>query len=399
MSAPASRTSVLMVTRFAPPDYSGAGLQALRLASRLQESGTDVTILAGTSRSRWPRRETVGGVKVHRVPALGGPRRRRACMSAGLALHLLAHPRRYPVVHLHGSIYLLAALRALKRVMKFALVYKPTMVGKDDASAVAARYGGSTLAAVDRWICIVDAIADNAVGAGVTEDRLLRISNGVDMRRFRPLDPRQRTSVRRELGVSEDERLWITVGALVPRKRPDLLIKSLALAGLPADRLLIVGPAEYDQDAGAVSARDNAYHAELERLIRERSLGARVTLVGGRDDVARLMGAADGFLFASEQEGMPNAVLEALAAGLPVLSVPMAASKDLTLMSEGRVRLAAADADVFARAMASFDLGPGSVPLGLRRHELGEVAARYTMLYAALAGSRSIRDSWAWSWR
>jgi len=313
-------------------------------------------------------------------------------MSIGLAFHLLKNRRRYRVAHLHGTAYLLVTLRALKRILRFAVVYKPTSIGRDDAPKVGDKYGRRTLGAVDRWICIADAIATSALETGVSQGRIARMSNGVDMRRFRPLEGTARAAVRRDLAVGDDVQLWITVGPIVPGKRFDLLIEAWAL--LPGGRdLIVVGPTEYESDMGVVRDSDNSLRLALDGLVAARGLGGRVRFLGARADVERLLGAADAFVFASEREGMPNAVLEALSVGLPVVSTRIGAAENLSRVADGRITFSEATPEALAGAVLSLSTGPGRVPDRLvKEHDLATLAGRYGTLYAQLRSERLGRD-------
>jgi glycosyltransferase involved in cell wall biosynthesis len=310
---------------------------------------------------------------------------RRLALSLGLALHLVAHPRRYGVVHLHGTPYLLVVLRLLKSLLGFSLVYKPTSVGKDDAPIILDRYGRRILDAVDRWIAIADPIAESALEKGVDAVRIVHLSNGVDLKRFRPLEELARAAVREELAIHRDHRLWITVGPIVRGKRLDLLIETWSRLAVDDEILIVVGPTEYEGGSGAVRHAQNGYRTELDRLLVTRGLAERVRFLGARKDVERLLGAADAFVFASAQEGMPNAVLEALAAGLPVVATPIGAAANLRRVGDGRITFAEPTPEALADAVRSLATRPGLVPNGLvQTHDLAGVARRYRQLYTQL---------------
>ncbi|GAA2168137.1 glycosyltransferase [Humibacillus xanthopallidus] len=123
-----------------------------------------------------------------------------------------------------------------------------------------------------------------------------------------PVDPWERERVRAELGVSEDEVLSLTVANLRKNKDyPNLLRAArIALDAEPRLRFAAVGQ-------GPLADAVSALHAEL-------GLGDRFALVGFRRDVRSLMAAADVFTLASAHEGLPVAVMEAFAAGLPVVA-------------------------------------------------------------------------------
>lgn len=123
-----------------------------------------------------------------------------------------------------------------------------------------------------------------------------------------PHDPATRARVRAELGVADDEVLSLTVANLRKNKDyPNLLRAArLAVDAEPRLRFAAVGQ-------GPLEAEVKALHAEL-------GLGDRFLLLGFRRDVHDLMAAADVFTLGSAHEGLPVAIMEAFAAGLPVVA-------------------------------------------------------------------------------
>ena len=120
------------------------------------------------------------------------------------------------------------------------------------------------------------------------------------------LAPEERIATREELGLTPSSRLVAGVGHMCPRKGFDLLIDSFAAADVPGSELLIVGSGPME---GALRARA----ASL-------GLSDRVHWAGFRDDVPRILGACDLFVLCSRNEGMANAMLEAMASGTPIVA-------------------------------------------------------------------------------
>ncbi|MDZ7620561.1 MAG: glycosyltransferase, partial [Patescibacteria group bacterium] len=166
-------------------------------------------------------------------------------------------------------------------------------------------------------IISVDAsMARVACELGAAPDRVSIIPNGVDLARFQLAD---RYEARRRLGLPLAGRLLVTVAHLGVRKGHREALA--ALAQLPEDvRLLIVGGGFQAGDAG-----------RLRRLAGRLGVGHRLLLAGVQpaDRVAEYYAAADVGLLASYREGCPNAVLESLACGRPVVATPVGAVPDL----------------------------------------------------------------------
>jgi glycosyltransferase involved in cell wall biosynthesis len=364
-----------MVSRLAPPDYSGAGTQAARLSRELATLGIQVRMLATTSH-RWrpAKGELPGGIPIARWPAPNQPSRiQKAMFLGGLAAHLLAHPRRYDVVHVHGAIYVLRLLRALKPLLGFRVIYKATMCGMDDARSVARWGGHKVVDSVDRWACIATPIADATRSVGVPDSRIAPISNAVDITRFRPLPPDERRAMRESLGVADGRRLIVTVGAVIARKRQRLLVQALGRMPEPRPLLIVAGPLHYDE----------AYVAALRSDVETLGLQDAVRILGPRDDIPGLLAAGDTFAFASHHEGSPNAVLEALAVGLPVVSTTFESIVDVERLAPERVAVVAEDPDAVALALADAP-SPGTVPPGMTDLSLETIALRYQRVYLEL---------------
>ena len=118
------------------------------------------------------------------------------------------------------------------------------------------------------------------------------------------------SGVRREFGIPEDAPLYVHVGRMTEAKNHLRLLSIFAdvLKRRPAARLLLVGRG------------GNRVQREVRNRIAALGLADRVFLAGQRADVPRLLEAADAMIFPSLWEGLPGAVLEACAAGTPVLA-------------------------------------------------------------------------------
>lgn len=133
----------------------------------------------------------------------------------------------------------------------------------------------------------------------LTGANIARLDNPVDRSRLRGAAVSTVPSPR-------SGRVLISVGRLTPQKAIDELLRAFATARDPQDRLEILGEGPERQ--------------RLEALVRELGLRSQVTLHGTRSDHWGLVAGADALILASHEEGMPNAVLEALALGTPVLA-------------------------------------------------------------------------------
>jgi glycosyltransferase involved in cell wall biosynthesis len=125
-----------------------------------------------------------------------------------------------------------------------------------------------------------------------------------------PLTTGQRTEIRHELAIADDNLLCVAVGRMVAQKRPLLFLETAAAihAEIPEARFLWIG--------------DGDLAPQWDAWVEARGLGACVRRLPWRNDVPRLLAGADLFIHVAEFEGLAFAILEALAAGLPCAITP-----------------------------------------------------------------------------
>lgn len=156
-------------------------------------------------------------------------------------------------------------------------------------------------------IAVSGEVARSIEKAGATRVPVTVVRNGVSAARFAPTMQR-RASARREFGIAEDAVVVGTVCVFRTQKRLDHWLEAArALASRQENvRFLLVG--------------DGPLRADVEALVERFGLGSKVLRPGLRDDVERCLAAMDVFFSSSEFEGLPVALLEAMAAELPIVS-------------------------------------------------------------------------------
>ena len=139
---------------------------------------------------------------------------------------------------------------------------------------------------------------------------------GVDVRAIQS-DREERSVLRKELGIGEDAFVLYSIGELIPRKNHRFIINSLKNSFLSDPKLHYV-----------IAGSGKLSEALADELKRE-GLDGQVHLLGFRKDARKLMYGMDVFVFPSYQEGLPVAVMEAMAAGLPVIATGIRGNRDL----------------------------------------------------------------------
>lgn len=199
---------------------------------------------------------------------------------------------------------------------------------------------------------------------GVADEKLHVIYNGIDLEHYHPrLAAEHRATVRQHYAIPETAPLFLYVGSGFERKGVGPLLAALALAKNKHVHLLIVGADKHLE----------RYRSQAEKL----ALGGRVVFTGGLDDVRPCYGAADAFVLPTLYEPLSNAVLEALACGLPsIVSDHCGAAELITPGVSGQV----CDAlDVPALANYLDALAQPGVAAGMRE------AARKAVAHLGLA--------------
>jgi glycosyltransferase involved in cell wall biosynthesis len=172
------------------------------------------------------------------------------------------------------------------------------------------------------------------------------IYNPVDLELFRPLPEHERAAARAGLGLEPETFALGVVGQITPWKGQDMGVRALAelVERHPRLRLLIVGEAKFLSESTRFDNR--AYLERLHELARGERLAGRVDFLGERSDVPSIMSALDALLVPSHDEPFGRVVVEAMAAGTPV--VASAAAGPAEIIEPGVTGLLAAADDVAA---------------------------------------------------
>ena len=172
------------------------------------------------------------------------------------------------------------------------------------------------LATLNTAICRAAAECYRRIGAA---RRPRMVPNGIDTSHFRPDDDRRR-AVRDALGLGA-EFVWLASGRLVEQKDCATLLEAFHRLHDSASVLLIAG--------------EGALRASLQAQAEQLGIAGRVRFLGFCADLAGLMNAADGYAMSSRWEGLPLALLEAAASGLPIVATDAGGNGELVSDKEG----------------------------------------------------------------
>jgi UDP-glucose:(heptosyl)LPS alpha-1,3-glucosyltransferase len=219
---------------------------------------------------------------------------------------------------------------------------------------------------------------------GLRLEKLPVIYNAVDSDVFSPELKQHRAAVRQKLGVPDTATVFLLVGSGYARKGVATAIQ--ALTRLPGDTYLFV------------VGRDKSARP-YKRLARHLGIARRVLLLGAQDDPRPFYGAADAFVLPTLYDPCPNAALEAMACGLPVVTSTKCGVAELVTENDAGLVCAARDVDALARHMMTLTDAEARRLLGARAREAvlpltpASMTLQLVLLYRDLiAAAVAVRD-------
>lgn len=286
-------------------ELAGMEYGVVKLTNRLDPSlfSTSICCLRyQTSETRALLSPGIEVTELHRKPGLD----RRVI----LRLASLLRSRHIQIVHSHNwSTFLYSVIGA-------TLARTPVLIhGEHGREAQVTRRRQLLLSRllskrVDHVTTVSAELARELVQAwGIVPYKVTAVPNGVDLERFGPLQ--DDGGLRVELGLTAENRIILNVGRLRPVKDPKTLMRAFARTYLefPEARMLLVG-----------SDHGSGMRTELEKLATDLGVKSAVRFLGVRHDIPRLLSLSDVYVNSSVFEGMSNTILEAMAAGKPVVA-------------------------------------------------------------------------------
>jgi len=335
----------------------GAGTHALRGARTLDPRGYQVTVITGSG-GRLVDEADAAGLEVLVEPSLRAPIALRDDLRALGKLDALLRDRHFDVVHTHcakaGAVGRLAARRAgVPRIVHtyhgFPFHEFQSAARQRAYIAIERRLGRFT----DLALCVGSGVAVEAVRRRLLEPQRIRTIGVVipEAERSAPCLPhpapggwaegspaaRARRRARLALGLPPEAVVIGAVGRLTYQKAPEDFLAALRSLARPGVIGVWIGGGEL---AGRVAD------------LAVGRAGPRVMLAGERADVPGLLPAFDVFALPSRYEGLPTAVVEAMACGIPVVATAVNAVGDVVVPGETGLLVPPGRPDLMATAVA-----------------------------------------------
>lgn len=330
----------------APGATGGLERVVLGLTTALHGRGHDVAVLASIGGHEGPHpfveALSAAGIEVHTLQA---PGRAYRAELAGMTDLIDAYAP--DVVHSHGFRSDVLGLVAARRSDRPIVSTVHGLTGGNWKVRLYERIQQIALRRFDGVVAVSDVLARAFERSGFRKDRIHTIRNAL----VEPREPLPRREARAALGLPADARIVGWVGRFGAEKGPDLFIEALAALG---------------PDVLGVMIGDGPERAPTAALAKSRGADDRLRLTGAIDGADRYLLAFDALTLSSRTEGTPMILLEAMAAGVPVVTTAVGGVPDVVGPGEAML-VAPGDAGALADAIRAVLDAPAEAEARARR--------------------------------
>lgn len=314
---------ILMVTEIYLPIWGGAENQLRQLIPYLVERECSVSIVTRRWHEDWAKKDQVDGVNVVRLGVPGRSKIATLIFVMSLLKYLLIEGRKVDILHSHGAVNMGALCSIMARIIGKKNIVKIASAGKISpfTTTISGQLVLWMFKKADIVIAMTDEIKEELASINCKRDKIIQITNGVDAERFKPASPEEKVQWRKMSGLRPESRIVLFSSRLVFGKGIDLLLEAWRTIAdeFPDTYLLIVGSGEDQQDS---------IEQEMKSAVEKEGI-PHVIFLGATTTPEKLLRIADIFVFPSRKEGFPNALMEALATGLPVVASNIGGVKPL----------------------------------------------------------------------
>lgn len=321
-----SKNGICMVVGAFYPELSGGALQCFNLIQVLKEEFDFYVIATYKISSKMPKarglfsENDIDGISVFRIFARPGRMISELISLAALIAIFFRIQAKVAVFHLHGYTRKSVLIAALAKLFGKKVIIKCTSFGIDDPLSIVKRRGiaARLYAGADGYIVTSPAQAAGYRTTDLAAGKFFFIPNGVDIDRFCVPSSDHKTELRQAMSIPSDAIVLLSVGFFSKDKRMDIIVKALEQIG-PEKRkdlfLIFVG----SRDCGELEV-DRSIVETVDAVLKKLGLMPRTLFIEATGRIEDCYKAADVFIFPSRREGLPNALLEAMACGLACIA-------------------------------------------------------------------------------
>lgn len=303
-----------MVTERYIPIWGGAENQLRQLIPHLTDLGCTIRVVTRRWHRTMPTTERIDDTEVCRLGIPGTGIFATGVFVFALLFYIVRHRSWIDILHSHGAVNMGALCRSCAFLLRKKNVAKVASAGRIPRlnNKILGRMLLYFFKQSDAIISMTDEIDGELEAIGTDHRKVKRVVNGVDGNRFYSFNARDRGKVRARLGIAGDSPVVLFSSRLVADKGLRVLLDAWPLIiEKNGNAWLVV--------LGSGALQKNSIEEEVKRRVELENL-SNIKFTGETSQPEKFLGMADIFVFPSRREGFPNALMEALVAGLPVVA-------------------------------------------------------------------------------
>jgi len=396
-----NRIGICMVVGAYYPEITGSALQCFNLVESLKDD-FDFYVIATykiSSKIRHTKQifteEILDKTKVFRINLYPGKIISEILSLLAFFIIFFKIKNKVHIFHMIGYTRKSYLITLLAKIFRKKTIVKTTSFGIDDPLSIKKRsFFHSTLySLVDTYIVTSPAQQESFRMARLPEDKILMIPNGVNLNRFNTPSVQEKSALRQQMGIPDSTDVILSVSFFSQDKGLDIFAESLLL--LPQDLLrnifLIFVGSKDEQELEVDAEVVEKVHNIIDRL----GINSRCLFRDSTHDICKYFNVSDIFILPSKREGLPNALLEAMASGLCCIANRLGGITDYIIDSEKNGYLLNtlapnAIANILTRTIGNKavqnNMGNEAHSKIRRAFNMDQTKARYVKLYADLLG-------------
>ena len=387
-----------MVTGAYHPEISSGGLQS-QLMARALGGRAEVRVLTTAIDFTTPRYSTVEGVEVSRIHLRAESLPSKVFAALTTIPELARLVGWSDVVHIHGVSTKNILVSATAKLLGRPIVLSLHTMGADEPGPIRknGRLMYQSFQAATKYLAVSSGLMEASRAAGVPADRIEVVPNGIDTDQFKPASPAEKIALRRQAGHDVAGPVILFVGYFSHDKQPRVLFDAW---------MKLLDEHGIDATAWFVGATKSSYYEVDERIAIDmqrdaaaRGRSHRLIFTGPVHEVQRYFRLADVFVLPSRREGLPVALMEAMACGLPSVASRLPGATDTLIENDvSGLLVPPEDVDAFTGAIATLlneparaaAMGEAARQIVLDRFASEKIAARWLDAYGRVLGRAAV---------
>jgi len=380
-----------MITSSFYPEYSGAAKQCHNLSKNLISKNFEICVVTFTDDNNLPSKEIIDGLLIKRI-SINKHILSRVITITKLLYILLKNLREYKIIHFHGFINHMLWVTWFGLIFRKKIIMKISMMDADNPSSIIKKglVHKISLFMLDKIIATTNSMFDEIYNYPNLKQNAELIPNGVDLKTFNQISLKKKKEIRNHLKLPLEKEIILFSGIISPRKGLDLLYnawESMKLKNENYPILLLVGPFESDVWK---NVKNDYMKEKTNSMIKKHP--DEIFHFGMKQEMRKYYQVSDYFILPSKQEGLPNALLEAMSTGLICIINAFTGSDQCIINLKNGLIIDAQDTNflnqTFNQLRRKKDIVPliqnNSIDTIKSNYDLEKIAMKYKQLYEQL---------------